>query len=111
MLLKLFYLFLYLTEKRLRLFALGIAKDLVGGAFFFDFSVGNENDAIGNASCKLHLVSDNNHCALAVLQRTNHAQHLAGQLGVECRGRLVKAENIRRKHQRTRNGDALLLTA
>ena len=95
MLLKLFFLFLDLTEKSSRLFALRVAEDLLGRSFLFDFSVRNEDHAVGNASGKFHFVRYDYHRALAVLERADDAKHLARQLGVERRGRLVKAENIR----------------
>ena len=44
-------------------------------------------------------------------KRADDLQNLPGQLGVERRGRLIKAENIRLQGQRPRDGHTLLLTA
>ena len=54
---------------------------------------------------------DDDHGHVLLGQRTDDAQHLAGQLRVEGRGRLVEAEDVRPESQRPRDGDALLLPA
>ena len=56
-------------------------------------------------------MGDDDHGGLAVGKVAQDAQHLAGQLRVEGRGRLVEAENVRVQSQCAGNGHALLLTA
>ena len=56
---------------------------------------------------ELHLVGDDDHGGVLVGERADNAQYLAGQLGVERRGRLVKAQDVGRHGERTRDSDAL----
>ena len=73
--------------------------------------LGDISNTIGDVARELHFMSNDDHGGVLVGERTDDAQDLAGQLGVERRGRLVKAQDIRRHGERTRDGDALLLAA
>ena len=54
---------------------------------------------------------DDDHRRLVLGQLAQDAQHLAGQLGVKGRGRLIKAEDVRVQRQCAGNRHALLLPA
>ena len=63
-----FALFLSRGEERLCFFALGIAEDFLGCAFFLDDSVRDEDDAVGDVAREFHFVRDDDHRALRVLE-------------------------------------------
>ena len=86
-----------------------IFKYLCRRALLNDSAAVHEYDMIGHITGKRHLVGDDDHGGVLVRQRADNAQHLAGQLGVERRGRLIEAQDIRLERERTRNGDTLLL--
>ena len=48
--------------------------------------------------------------AIRVFQFADYLQHLTRQFGIKRGGRLVKAKNFRREHQRSSDRHALLLT-
>ena len=60
---------------------------------------------------ELHLVGDQDHGAPLARQVGDHLQHLADQLGIERRGRLVEQHDARLDGERPRNRAALLLAA
>ena len=88
-----------------------MVDELFGGAFLHDHAAIHEEDAVRHIAGKVHLVGDDDHGRLAVGKVAQDAQHLAGQLRVEGRGRLIEAEDVRAQGQRTGNGHALLLAA
>ena len=90
---------------------LWVLNELLGRAFLHHHAAIHEQDAVGHVTGKVHLVGDDDHGGLAVGKVAQDAQHLAGQLRVEGRGRLVEAENVRVQSQCAGNGHALLLTA
>jgi hypothetical protein len=65
----------------------------------------------GYLAGKGHFVRDDEHGHVLVGQLAHAAQHLAGELGVERRGRLVEEHDVGFHGQRTGDGDALLLPA
>ncbi|MNO04457.1 hypothetical protein D3C81_2254930 [compost metagenome] len=54
---------------------------------------------------------DDNHRHILLCKLADDTQHLAGQLGIKCRRRLVKQQNVRVQHQRSGDGYPLLLPA
>ena len=56
-------------------------------------------------------MGDDNHGDPAVREGFHHKQHFANHFRVECRRRLVKENDLRRRGQSTGNRHALLLSA
>ena len=56
-------------------------------------------------------MGDDDHGGVLVGKVTDDAEHLAGQLRVQCAGRLVEAQNVRLHGQRPGDGYPLLLSA
>ena len=56
-------------------------------------------------------MGNDDHGALLLSQRANGAEHLAHQLGIERRRRLVKQDDLRTHRQRASDSNALLLAA
>ena len=56
-------------------------------------------------------MGNDDHRHIFFRQRTDDLEHLAGQLGIKRRGRLVKAKDIRLHRQRSRDRHTLLLSA
>ena len=80
-------------------------------ALLDDHAAVHEDHAACDIAGKRHFVCDDDHRHVLLGKRTDDLQNLPGQLGVERRGRLIKAENIRLQGQRPRDGHTLLLTA
>ena len=57
------------------------------------------------------LMCDDHHCHSLVRERLHHVEHFTHKLHVERGRRLVEQHRLGTHHQRSRNGDALLLTA
>ena len=57
------------------------------------------------------IVSDEHDRSPACAELLQHAEHLAGRLGIEVAGRLVSEDEIRLVDERAGDGDALLLAA
>ncbi len=83
----------------------------MGLALFNNHAAVHENDPVGNVTRKGHLVRHNDHRHLLLGERPDDAQHLAGQLGVERRRRLIEPDNVGFSRERARNCDPLLLSA
>ena len=66
---------------------------------------------VGDVVGEAELVRDQQHGAALLGERADHAQHLADQLGIERRGRLVEQQQLGIHGQRAGDGDALLLAA
>ncbi len=60
---------------------------------------------------KVHLMGDDQHGHALARQLAHDHQHLAAQLRVERRGRLVEQQHLGRHGKRAGDGDALLLAA
>ena len=71
----------------------------------------HEDDAVRRLAGEVHLVGHHDHRRAAVGEVLHDVQHLADQLGVERRSRLVEEEHLGLHAQRTGDGDALLLAA
>ena len=65
----------------------------------------------GNILRKLHLMGDDDHCRPLFGKLLHHLQHLADELRVKRRGRLIKEDDVGLCRDGTRNADALLLPA
>ena len=88
-----------------------VLEHLVGRALLVDHAVGDEEHAVGDVVREADLVRHQQHRAAFLGERADHAQHLADQLGVERRGRLVEQQHLGVHRQRAGDGDALLLPA
>ena len=84
---------------------------MLRGAFFDDDTVGHEDDLIGDVAGEGHLVGDDHHRDVEVLQGLDDLQDFAGELRVEGAGRLIEEKNLRVQRQGAGDGDALLLSA
>ena len=74
-------------------------------------AVVHEDDAVGDLAGEAHLVRHDDHRHAGLGQPPDHRQHLADQLGIERRGRLVEQHQPRRDRERAGDRDALLLAA
>ena len=88
-----------------------MVDDLLGVALFHHHTAIHKQDAVSHIAGKLHLMRHDDHGGLVLGQIAQDPQHLARQFGVEGRGRLVKAEDVRLQGQGAGNGHALLLPA
>ena len=89
----------------------GAIEDLLGCSLHLDHAVSHIDHAVGDVAGKFHFMRHDDHGTAHLLQAFDHAQDLNGQLGIECRGRLVEAEYLRIERERARDGNALLLSA
>ena len=80
-------------------------------ALFHDKAAIHKDDLIRHIPCKGHFVSDDDHGGFLLGKSPDDLQNLAGQLRVQRRGRLIKAENVRVQCQGPCNGYPLLLAA
>ena len=71
----------------------------------------DEQHAVGDVAGKAHLVGDDDHGHAVIGELAHHAEHVADQLGIERRGRLVEQDRLRLHRERARDRDALLLAA
>ena len=100
-----------LTEEELGPRALGVVEELLRFVLFDDLPFIHKDDAVGHLTGKAHLVRHAQH-GHALLRETDHrVEHFLDHFRVERRGRLVEQHDARIHAQRTRDGDALLLTA
>ena len=63
-------------------------------ALFGDHAAVHKDDLVGYIVGKGHFVGDDDHRHVLVGKRLDDLEHLAGQLAIERRGRLVKAEDL-----------------
>ncbi|MNI58538.1 hypothetical protein D3C73_1136520 [compost metagenome] len=56
-------------------------------------------------------MGDDDHRHTFLRQLADHLQHLAGQLRIKRRGRLIKQQDVRIQHERSGNRHPLLLSA
>src|SRR5258707_703138 len=71
----------------------------------------HEYDPFGLCAREQHHMRDDDHRHAFVSELSNHAQHLADQLRIQGRRRLVEEHDLRLHGQRPRDRAALLLTA
>ena len=88
-----------------------VREQIGRGSLFDNGSPVHDADAVADLARKRHLVRDDDHGLALLGQRPHHAEHLADELGVERRGRLVEQDHLRVHGERPRDGDALLLPA
>ena len=84
-------------------------EDLARRALLDDRAAVHDDDPVGHAPGKRHLVGDDDHCHALAGELRHHVEHLADGLRVERRGRLVEQHDLGLCRQRTRDRDALLL--
>src|SRR5262249_4480697 len=90
----------------------GVAIERLWTADLLDATVVHNDEAIADAH-RLVLVVGDHHGGDAgeLLQPPQFLAHVPAQLGVEVGQRLVEQKDVGRDHERTRDRDALLLTA
>ena len=98
-------------QESLRALLLRVLQHLVRRALLVDRAVGQEDHPARDVVGEAHLVRDQQHGAALLGERADDAQHLADQLGIERRGRLVEQQQLGIHGQRAGDGDALLLPA
>ena len=105
------FLFQRLVEKCAGTLGFRVQENVVGSALLLDHAVCHEDHVVGDLTCKFHFVRDDDHGVSRIFKLTDGGKHLARKLGVERRGRLVKAEDVGLLRECAGDGDALLLTA
>ena len=70
------------SEEALHTFVLGV-KYVLRGAFFDDDTVGHEDDLIGDVAGEGHLVGDDHHRDVQILQGLDDLQDFPGEFRVE----------------------------
>ena len=83
----------------------------LGLALLDDDAAVHEDDVVGDLAGEAHLVGHDDHRHALLGELAHDAQHLADELGVEGRGRLVEEHQLGVHRQRPGDGDALLLAA
>ena len=76
-----------------------------------DDALVHEHHAVGDLAGEAHLVGDDDHRHAVVGEPAHHVEHLADELRVERRGRLVEEHQLRLHGERARDRDPLLLAA
>ena len=88
-----------------------MVDDLLGIALLHNEATIHEDHLISYVTGKRHLMGYDDHGGFLLGKAADDLQNLAGQLRIQCGGRLVKAENVRMQRQCAGNGYPLLLTA
>ena len=78
------------AQKVLRARMLRLVEHGFGGSLLDDDSAVNEQHPVGNFLRKTHFVRNHDHRHAVIRQLAHHRQHLADQLRIERRGRLVE---------------------
>src|SRR5215510_6608471 len=86
-------------------------QDIAGATLLPDASLVHKDEASGHPPRETHLVRDEHHRHAFPSDLLEHLQHLAGELGVEGGGDLVKQHKLRFHGERAGYRDALLLAA
>ena len=86
-------------------------EELLGGGFLRHNAVFHKDDAVGHIAGKAHLMGDDHQRKSVGSQLGDGIQHLAGQLGVQRRGRLIEKQYLRPECDGPGDGHALLLPA
>ena len=89
----------------------GVPQHLAGRALLDDLAVVEEDDAIGDLTGEPDLVRDDDERRAVAGEPADDVEHLADELGVERRRRLVEEQHLRRERERPGDRDALLLAA
>lgn len=98
------------AQELARTLRLGMLEEAVGIAgLLHDVALVQKDYAVGDGTGKLHLVGNDEHGHALVGKLNNNVEHLVNHLGVKRGGYLVEQHDLRVHHERTNNGDALLL--
>ena len=90
----------------------GASISCCGRPLLEDPALVEERHPVGDLAGEAHLVGDHHHRHVQVGgERLHDREHLAGELRVERRGRLVEEHHVGLHRERAGDGDALLLTA
>ena len=76
-----------------------------------DHALVHEHDLVGDLAREAHLVRDHDHRHAVARQLAHRVEHVADELGVERRGRLVEQHQLRLHGERAGDRDTLLLAA
>ena len=90
---------------------LGIAEELSRRGVLEHHALVHKDHAVGHRAGKSHLVRDDDHGHAVGGELAHDLEHLAHDLGVERRGRLVEQHDLRVHAQSAGDGHALLLAA
>ena len=88
-----------------------LPKNSVDRLICDQFSGFHEERAVGDASCKLHLVGDEDHRGARLGEALDDRQHLRCHFRIERRGHLVEEEVPRLHCKRPADADPLLLAS
>src|SRR3954466_6525829 len=94
-----------------REFALRLGEELLRRRLFDDLAAVPEHHGVGHAPREAHLVRHADHGHALAPEVLHDVQHLLDHLRIERGGRLVEEHDLRPHGERTRDGDALLLSA
>ena len=89
----------------------GLASTSRGGPASTTTPSSMKTTRVADLAREAHLVGDDDHRHAVAGEAAHHVEHLADQLGVERRGRLVEEHQLRLHRQRAGDRDALLLAA
>jgi hypothetical protein len=90
---------------------LRVADDLVRVSLLDDDAVVHEDHPVRDLAREGHLVGDDDHRHALRGELAHDRQHVADELGVQRRGRLVEEHHLGLHRERARDGHALLLAA
>ena len=85
--------------------------DRLRGTLLHNDAAVHKDDLVGDIAGEGHLVGDDDHGGVLLRQPADDPEHFSGELWVQGRGGLVKAENIRLESQRPGDGHPLLLAS
>ena len=91
--------------------ALRVVEDRLGRAGLHHTPLIHEDDLIGDAAGKAHLMRNDNHGHAALAEIGHQIEHTLDQLRVERARNLVEENDLRFHGERAGNGDTLLLAA
>ena len=81
------------------------------GPGLLDLALVHEDVEVADLAREVELVGDDHHRHAGLRKVAHDREHLADELSVECRGRLVEEHHLRVEAQRAGDRDALLLSA
>jgi hypothetical protein len=99
------------VEKRSQPLALWRREQLRGRAQLDDATVVHEHGRADDVCCEAHLVAHDQHRHAVARELSHDREHLAHELGIERRGRLVEQHDARAHRQRAGDRHPLLLPA
>jgi hypothetical protein len=103
--------FQHALQKTARRFVAGLIEKLPRRGAFGNFAVSHERDEIGGVACESHFMGHKDDGLFGTAQLGNDIQNLGGHFGIESGGGFIKQEELGIDSERTRDGDALALTA